>query len=221
MSQAELDSVLGTVENPIRRRIIAKLTHEPNYQLQLSKELGISQQLVAKHLVSMEESGLVGTLLEDSPRGPQRKEYLLKKSLSVTIDLTPNLFKARVFSFGALPGMEESEAGKVIAKVNEVLRYPDDVSRIRPLTEIVREVDKKLKDMEEQRAVLLYLRNFALVEAARATTSLGTADKGKVLRYLMKEQRDGIGDISSSLGLRQNVVGDILEEIERELSRQD
>jgi predicted transcriptional regulator len=180
--------------------------------------LGISQQLVAKHLVSMEESGLVGTLLEDSPHGPQRKEYLLKKSLSVTIDLTPNLFRARVFSFGAVPGMEDSEAGKVIAKVNEVLRYPDEVSRITPLAGIVREVDKKLKDMEEQRAVLLYLRNFALVEAARATTSLGTADKGKVLRYLMREQREGISDISASLGLRQNVVGGILGEIEKELS---
>ena len=221
MSQAELDSVLGTVENPIRRRIIAKLTQEPNYQLQLSKELGVSQQLVAKHLVNMEESGLVGTLLEDSPRGPQRKEYLLKKSLSVTIDLTPNLFRARVFSFGAVPGMEESEAGQVLAKVNEVLRYPDEASRIRPLTDIVKEVDKRLKEMEEQRAVLLYLRNFALVEAASATTSLGGVDKVKVLRLLMKEQRDGIGDISSSLGLRQTVVGSILEEIERELSRQD
>jgi len=221
LSQAELDSVLGTVENPIRRRIIAKLTQEPNYQLQLSKELGVSQQLVAKHLVNMEESGLVGTLLEDSPRGPQRKEYLLKKSLSVTIDLTPNLFRARVFSFGALPGMEESEAGQVLAKVNEVLRYPDEASRIRPLTDIVKEVDKRLKEMEEQRAVLLYLRNFALVEAASATTSLGGVDKVKVLRLLMKEQRDGIGDISSSLGLRQTVVGGILEEIERELSRQD
>ena len=219
VSQAELDSVLGTVENPIRRKIIAKLTQEPNYQLQLSKELGYSQQLVAKHLVSMEESGLVGTLLEDSPRGPQRKEYLLKKSLSVTIDVTPNLFRARVFSFGAVPGMEDSEAGKVIAKVNEVLRYPDEVSKIRPLADIVREVDRKLKQMEEERAVLLYLRNFALLEAAKATTSLGTADKGKVLRYLMREQREGIGDISSSLGLKQNVVGGILEEIEKEFSR--
>ena len=36
MSQSELDSVLGTVENPIRRWIIAKICEEPNYQLQLS-----------------------------------------------------------------------------------------------------------------------------------------------------------------------------------------
>src|SRR5271157_1987712 len=115
MSQAELDSVLGTVENPIRRRIIARLSQEPNYQLQLSKELGLSQQLVAKHLVTLEGAGLVSSVFEDSPRGPQRKEYLLKKSFSVTVDLAPNLFRARVFSFGAVPGMEDSEAGQVIA----------------------------------------------------------------------------------------------------------
>jgi len=67
MSQAELDSVLGAVENPTRRKIIERLSREPNYQLQLSKELGLSQQLVAKHLESMEDAGLVGTVLEDSP----------------------------------------------------------------------------------------------------------------------------------------------------------
>jgi predicted transcriptional regulator len=221
MSQSELDSVLGTVENPIRRRIIAKLTEEPNYQLQLSKELGVSQQLVAKHLTNMEESGLVGAVLEDCPRGPQRKEYLLKKSLSVTIDLAPSLFRARVFSFGAVPGMGDSEPGEVIARINEVLRYPDEASRIGPLAAIVNEVDRKLKQMEEQRAVLLYVRNFALMEAAKATTSLQGADRRKVLRYLMKEQRDGIGEISTSLGLRQHVVGGILEGIEKELFHAD
>lgn len=215
LSQTELDAVLGTVENPIRRRIIARLSQEPNYQLQLSKELGLSQQLVAKHLVTMEGAGLVSTMLEDSPRGPQRKEYLLKKSFSVTIDLAPNLFRARMFSFGAVPGMQDSdERAQFMAQSGEA-------SRIRPLTQIVAEVDKKLKEMEEQRAVLLYLRSLALREAARASTSLGTADRRKVLRYIMREQRDGIGDLSNSLGLQQRVVGEILEEIERELSGAD
>jgi predicted transcriptional regulator len=82
MSRSELDAVLGTVENPIRRRIISKISEEPNYQLQLSKELKISQQLVAKHLVTMERAGLVSSVSQDSPRGPQRKEYLLKNSCS-------------------------------------------------------------------------------------------------------------------------------------------
>lgn len=222
MSQSELDAILGTVENPIRRRIIARLSQEPNYQLQLSKELGLSQQLVAKHLVSMEGAGLVSTMLEDSPRGPQRKEYLLKKSFSVTIDLAPSWFRTRIFSFGTAPrGKEDEEHGQSMAQVNEALKYPEEASRIRPLTHMIAEVDRKLNEMEEQRAVLLYLRGLALKEAARVTTSLGSADKKKVLRYVMKEQRDGIGDMSASLGLRQQVVGDILEEIEKELGTSD
>jgi predicted transcriptional regulator len=218
VSQSELDVVLGTVENPIRRRIIARLSQEPNYQLQLSKELGLSQQLVAKHLVTMEGAGLVSAVFEDSPRGPQRKEYLLKKSFSVTIDLASNLFRARMFSFGAVPGVPEDERhAKFAARGNEALRYPDAAARIRPLTQVVAEVDKKLKEMEEERAVLLYLRSLALKEAARASTSLGGADRRKVLRYIMREQGDGIGDMSASLGLQERVVGDILEEIEKEL----
>lgn len=218
MSQSELDAVLGTVENPIRRRIIARLSEEPNYQLQLSKELGLSQQLVAKHLVTMEDAGLVSSTLEDSPRGPQRKEYLLKKSFSVTIDLAPSWFRARIFSFGAVPGSNEpDEHSQVMAQVNEALRYPAEASRIRPLAQMIAEVDRKLSEMEEQRAVLLYIRGLALKEAAKVTTALGPADRKKVLRYVMREQRDGIGDISASLGLQQRVVGEILEEIEKEL----
>jgi len=218
LSQSELDAVLGTVENPIRRRIIAKLSEEPNYQLQLSKELGISQQLVAKHLVTMEDAGLVSTVAQDSPRGPPRKEYLLKKSFSVTIDLAPNLFRARMFSFGAVPGIRENEErAQMAAQVGEALRYPDGASRIRPLTQVVAEVDKKLKDMEEERAVLLYVRSLALREAARITTSLPSVDRRKVLRYLMREEGDGITGISTSLGIQKQVVGEILEEIETEL----
>ena len=135
MSQSELDSVLGTVENPIRRRIIAKISEEPNYQLQLSKELDISQQLVAKHLVTMEDAGLVSTVSQDSPRGPQRKEYLLKKSVSVTLDLAPNLFRARIFCFGAIPCVNETdELADFMTQFSEVLKYPDAASRLWPLS---------------------------------------------------------------------------------------
>lgn len=222
MSQSELDAVLGTVENPIRRRIIAKLSEEPNYQLQLSKDLGLSQQLVAKHLVTMEDAGLVSTVSLDSPRGPQRKEYHLKKSFSVTIDLAPNLFRARMFSFGAVPGIQEIDRRpQLVNPVGEAIRYPEGAARIKPLTRVVAEVDKKLKEMEEERAVLLYLRSLALREAARITTSIPAGDRRKVLRYLMREESDGIGGICASLGLEKQAVSEILEEIENELTVSD
>ena len=210
--------MLGTVENPIRRKIIARLSQKPNYQLQLSKELDISQQLVAKHLGSMEDAGLVSTVFEDSPRGPQRKEYLLRKSFSITIDLAPTLFRARMFSFAAVPGVDPDEQGQMTAKANEALMFPDEASRVKPLAQVIQAVDRKLNEMEEQRAVLLYLRGLALRETARVTNSLGAAGRKQVLKYIMKEQREGMDDISSSLGLQQRVVGSILEEIEKDLA---
>ena len=75
--------------------------------------------------------------------------------------------------------------------------------------------------MEEERAVHLYLRGLALREAARLSTSLPGVDRKKVLRYLMREEGDGVSTICSSLGLPREVVGDILEGIEKELSGSD
>ena len=219
MTQSDLGAVLRTVENPIRRQIIARLSQEPNYQLQLSKELNLSQQLVAKHLVTMEDAGLVSTMLEDSPRGPQRKEYILRKSFSVTIDLAPTLFRARLFSFGNVPGVQEQdENAQLMAQAGDAFRNAEGASKLAPLAEFVGKVDRKLTQMEEERAVLLYLRNLALREAAKASSSLGPADRRRVLKYLIKEQKDGLGDLSNSLGLQHRVVGEILEEIEREFA---
>ena len=77
MDKEELDSALQVMENPVRRKIIKRLSQEPAYALQLSKELGLGQPLVAKHLATMENAGLVKSVAEDSPNGPRRKLYSL------------------------------------------------------------------------------------------------------------------------------------------------
>ena len=63
----DLDGLLKILENPIRRRVIERLSQEPNYSLRLSKELGLGQQLVTKHLNLMEDAGLVTTKNQTSP----------------------------------------------------------------------------------------------------------------------------------------------------------
>jgi len=219
LSQSDLDSILVAVENPVRRKILRRLSEEPGYQLQLSRELGLSQQLVAKHLDSMEDAGFVSSMLETSPRGPKRKEYLLRRSVSITIDFAPSLFRTRVFSFGASPGVaEDSESSALIARMNDALRSPDDAARIGPLGEIISDLDRKLRQMEEERAVLLYLRNLAMTEAARASGAFRGRDRRKTLHYLLREQNDNLNRMSTTLGLREQIVGDILAEIEKELS---
>ena len=222
MSQSDFDSILLAVENPVRRKIFRRLSEEPGYQLQLSRELGLSQQLVAKHLDSMEDAGFVTSMLETSPRGPKRKEYLLRRSVSITIDFAPSLFRTRVFSFGASPGVaEDSESSALIARMNDALRSPDDAARIGPLGEIISDLDRKLRQMEEERAVLLYIRNLAMTEAARASGAFRGRDRRKTLHYLLREQNDNLNRMSTTLGLREQIVGDILVEIEKELLDED
>jgi ArsR family transcriptional regulator len=63
----DLNLLLRILENPMRRRIIERLSQEPNYPLRLSKEFSLGQQLIAKHLKIMEDSGLVKSLTKSRP----------------------------------------------------------------------------------------------------------------------------------------------------------
>src|SRR5580704_12747238 len=112
MKESELDSVLQVIENPVRRRIIKRLSQEPCYALQLSKELGLGQPLVAKHLSIMEKAGVVTSALESSPNGPERRRYSLAKSISITMDMAPHLFMERATTFGAVPQKGGSAQGE-------------------------------------------------------------------------------------------------------------
>ena len=60
----DIDMLLSMVENPTRRRILEAIVREPHYPLQLSKELGISQQAVMKNLSLMEQNGLVDEMIQ-------------------------------------------------------------------------------------------------------------------------------------------------------------
>jgi len=106
----------------------------------------------------------------------------------------------------------------LIARMNDALRSPDEAARIGPLGEIIADLDRKLREMEEERAVLLYLRNLAMTEAARASGAFRGRDRRKALHYLLREQNDNLNRMSTTLGLREQIVGDILVEIEKELS---
>ena len=97
MESAELDKILQVVENPVRRKIIRRLSQEPAYQLQLSKELGLGQSLVAKHLKVMKDAGFVVQSQEEKSEesksgGAPRTKYSLARGISITMDLGPNLY---------------------------------------------------------------------------------------------------------------------------------
>jgi predicted transcriptional regulator len=212
-----LDSILLAVENPVRRKILRKLSKAPSYQLKMSKELGFSQQLVAKHLDAMEGTGLVSSLMEESPHGPRRREYLLNKSISLTIDFAPNLFRARLFSFDA-PETEAGDPNDLFRSLNDVMQRPAESGKMRPLGSLISEIDKRLGNIEDERLVLLHLRHMAMKEVARAISGMPmTWDEKKALYQLIAERDTTVEGISRSLKLREDWVRQVLANLQKSL----
>ncbi len=205
MEEDELDSLLQVLENPIRRRIVKRLSHGPSYPLQLAKELGLGQPLVAKHLAMMEKAGVVTSAMESSPRAPKRRNYSLAKSVSITLDMAPNLFVQRGFAFGTVNGKVISEeASSFIAVVSKISE--SDKRAFASLAKVLKSLDQKLGEIDKERAALLYARNMAMDTASQAIEALEDGDKRRVIYKVLEEHTEDVGDISESLDMREALV---------------
>ena len=216
MEQKELDSLLQVIENPVRRRIIKRLSREPGYALQLSKELGLGQPLVAKHLTIMEKAGVVTSRMEVSSRGPQRKRYSVARSVSITMDLAPNLFRERAISFDVPgTGRVKQTSVQLRERVRDAVGGPDEREKLSRLSRILEDVDSRMGEMEEERMELLGVRNTAMHEAARIVARL-ELNKKRVLFHILDEHDSVAESISESLNLRELAVRSILQELQKE-----
>jgi predicted transcriptional regulator len=204
------------VENPVRRKIIKKLSQEPAYALQLSKELGLGQPLVAKHLGIMEDAGMVTSMAESSPSGPKRKRYSLAKGISITMDVGPNLFieKGTAFEAPSAKGSPSKGASRLRRKVEEAVGDVDDSRRLSLLSGVLSEVDDRMQEIEEERAELLGIRNLAMHEAASVASKFEELDKRRVIFHVLDEHDRGVERISEALNLREFSVRSILDELE-------
>ena len=217
MNAEELDAILQVMENPVRRRIIKRLSQEPCYALQLSKELGLGQPLVAKHLGVMQEAGMVTSSAETSPSGANRKVYSLARSVSITVDVAPHLFIERGIAFENTPArsLASKEAATLGRMVREAMEKPDE-ERLSLLSDILDGIDRRMGEVERERVELLDVRDRAMREAAKIAGRVDELDKKRVLFHILDEHDTEVESISESLNLRELTVRSILEELERD-----
>lgn len=112
--EMELDQILAILENPIRRKILMKLSGDTNYPLQLSKELHVSQQAIMKHLKVLEENDFVRSFEERSDKGgPPRKVYAPRRRYCVRIDIGPNSYSEGFYTFRSYDVKKKEDKGSI------------------------------------------------------------------------------------------------------------
>lgn len=216
--KSELDSALEILENPVRRRIIRRLSEEPNYPLRLAKELGLGQQLVAKHLSTMEEAGLVASSMEESPKGPRRRTYLLRKSMSVTVNVAHHLFSARVLSFIASEQRNQNSADHhaLTDSVDKALKKSSKMNYTS--STLLTEIDRRLEKLENHRSILLYLRHSLVNQAPRMINDeRSVLDMKHIFPSILGKHSEDIRNISKTLNLTENVLLKVIKKLEEDL----
>jgi ArsR family transcriptional regulator len=138
------------------------LSTGPQYPLQLSKMLGVSQQAVMKNLALMEECGIVSSHREDSNMGPQRTMYQPNAEFTLVVDMRGSMFSA-----------------KVVSPRQSGVRIPD--TGVESIIERISDIDAELARMDEIRSKLLDERNrliAAIMDALPDT--LGYEDRREI-----------------------------------------
>jgi len=200
----ELDVLLSVIENPTRRRILEALVREPHYPLQLSRELGLSQQGIMKHLRMLEELDLVSSFLEDSDQGgPSRRRYFPTTGFTMVVDIGPGLFNTEV----ATRPFEEQSPEKA----------EGDDRKLLDLRKELRDIDQELESIKERRAELIAEKERMLEEAGRAVdASFPDYRSRKIVYEYIKHPQMDARQLARGLGLRDDSVEEIVGSLEDE-----
>ena len=215
--QSQINSMLKLIENPIRRKILKRLSQEPSYPLELAKEIGEAQQLVTSHLSLLEKAGLVSSSSIASPLGPNRKSYFLNQSAYLSISFGPHLFDEKFLNFKALPEELSKQATDFMIRISEI-KEDNKESKIEPFSCLFRDIDDKLAKLEGEKTVLLFIRDLAMKHASENLEKQHkTHDERRILHYILDERSKNVENISKALNLKESLVRLILEKLKEEI----
>ncbi len=212
----DFEKVVDVIGNPIRRRIIQKLSEGPDYTLRLSNELNIHQQLASKHLKVIRNAELVDVVRQPSDKGADKNMFSLNKFYSLQIDFSPNLYNQRLISFNN-PHLWINADNYMDKLEDQVMELTDEsgVDTINPLSHIVQSVDDELESLEKRRARLLYIRNLAMNASVQALEELGRK-KRQIIHFVLNQGSATIESISRHMQLREQTIKDLVDDLEHE-----
>jgi len=213
----DFELVVEVLGNPVRRRLIEKLSEAPDYTLRLSNELNIHQQLAAKHMKVLRNAQLVDVVRQKSTKGADKNVFSLNKFYSLQIDFSPYLYNQRLISFNNpdLWTTADNYMDRLEDKVTDLGDEESGIDKINPLGNIVQSIDDELESLEKRRARLLYIRNLAMNASVKALDELDRK-KRQVMHFILNQGSTTLNAISRHMQLREDVIRDLVSDLENE-----
>lgn len=203
----DMDTILAIVENPTRRRILQAVVREPHYPLQLSKELGISQQAIVKNLNLMEKEGIVVSYRESSDRGPERIFYRPSSEFTITIDMRNNMFEVKM-----IPATSDSSKKQETKELE-----PKKTAEERRLEEVrarISQIDRQIAEFDRRRSEIVRERNDLINEFLQMADITNMDYEHRELLYDMLNRPNwSAEDISKKLGFNETLVSRMIDDI--------
>lgn len=206
--------LLSMIENPTRRRILEALVREPHYPLQLSRELGMSQQAIMKHLKVMEDSNLVRSYPEASDQGgPTRKRYVPTTKFTIIVDFGPGLFNVETVAISVDEGREAS----VQRPEDERSGMTEISAALNQLRGTVAQIDTELDQIQSERSRLIDLKERAMQQADRIIEGNITDYQVRRIVYeYVQNPKLSPKALAKDLGLRDEQVEETLDRLKED-----
>ena len=215
----DIEKVLDILGNETRRRILRYLAEEPRYFIQLSKELGVSQQAVLKHLEILQALNLVESFAEKSDlAGPDRKYYRLNRSLILTIGLSEDVFRMKMREYDNteegmtnLTGFEE--AWQKILDTEEITEL------ILKSKKLINKIDENIIRIDEKRSDVVRLRQDVtnLVHEKIRSKFNSKLERRIIYSLIESPEKLDIDNLAEEFDVREKEIIQSIEEIKKKL----
>ena len=217
----EIGELLDLLGNDTRRRILESLANEPKYFIQLSKEIGVSQQAVLKHLFLLEKFGLIESFKAKSNlAAPDRKYFQLNRSVYLSIGITGNSMEIKMEN---IKGPNKAKPkNRMTAEIKGKYIHGD-----KEITDILKNtkhnlelIERRMKEIEDEKIGLLKDKQKILQIAHQVIRESLEEDLARKILYSNLNSRDitDIEELSEILDTREKEIKIIVKRLEDRFS---
>jgi predicted transcriptional regulator len=160
-----------------------------------------------KHLKVLEEYRVVRSYDEESDQGgPNRKIYVPITGFNIVVDMGPGLFTAQIVT-------REMEGRSCVKEDHSKEGHVIITGRVGEVRDRIEEIDAELRGISRRRAELMRAKEEALDEACGIVESnIDDYHTRRILYVYMQRPELSPGQIAKELGLRDDMVNDVLED---------